>query len=103
MKDCLFCKIVEKKILAEIVYEDDIILAFKDIKPKAKFHILVIPKKHIYSVSYIEEVDRKLMAQLFFIIKKIAKDNNLDGYKLQINNGRKAGQEIDHLHIHVIS
>ncbi len=103
MKDCLFCQIVDKKIPADILYEDDKILVFKDKYPKAKFHILVIPKKHIESVDSIKENDRELIAELFFVIKKIAKDNNLDGYKLQINNGREAGQEIDHLHIHILS
>jgi len=101
--ECLFCKIVDKKIPAEIVYEDKKIIAFKDINPKAKIHILVIPKKHIESLNFIQEIDRKLMAELFFVIKKIAKNNNLDNYRLQINNGKKAGQEIDHLHIHILS
>ena len=103
MTECLFCKIVDKKIPAEIVYEDKKIIAFKDINPKAKIHILVIPKKHIESLNFIQEIDRELMAELFFVIKKIAKNNNLDNYKLQINNGKKAGQEIDHLHIHILS
>jgi len=101
--ECLFCKIVDKKIPAEIVYEDKKIIAFKDINPKAKIHILIIPKKHIESLNFIQEIDRKLMAELFFVIKKIAKNNNLDSYRLQINNGKKAGQEIDHLHIHILS
>jgi histidine triad (HIT) family protein len=103
MIECLFCKIVDKKIPAEIVYEDKKIIAFKDINPKAKIHILIIPKKHIESLNFIQEIDRKLMAELFFVIKKIAKNNNLDNYRLQINNGKKAGQEIDHLHIHILS
>ncbi len=103
MTECLFCKIVDKKIPAEIVYEDNKIVAFKDINPKEKFHILVIPKKHIESLNFVQEIDRELMAELFFVIKKIAKNNNLDSYRLQINNGKKAGQEIDHLHIHILS
>ena len=103
MTECLFCKIVDKKIPAEIVYEDKKIIAFKDINPKAKIHILIIPKKHIESLNFIQEIDRELMAELFFVIKKIAKNNNLDSYRLQINNGKKAGQEIDHLHIHILS
>ena len=103
MTECLFCKIVDKKIPAEIVYEDKKIIAFKDINPKAKIHILIIPKKHIESLNFIQEIDRELMAELFFVIKKIAKNNNLDNYRLQINNGKKAGQEIDHLHIHILS
>ena len=103
MTKCLFCKIIDKKLPAEIIFEDDNILAFKDINPKADFHILVIPKKHIESINFIQKTDRELIADLFFTVKKIAKNNNLDSYKLQINNGGKAGQEVDHMHIHMLS
>lgn len=103
MFDCLFCKIINKKIPAETIYEDSLILAFKDINPQAKFHILVVPKKHIESINFIEKKDRKLISDLFFVIKKITKNNNIEHYKLQINTGRKAGQIIDHLHIHILA
>ncbi len=103
MFDCLFCKIINKKIPTETIYEDSLILAFKDINPQAKFHILVVPKKHIESINFIEKKDRKLISDLFFVIKKITKNNNIEHYKLQINTGRKAGQIIDHLHIHILA
>ncbi len=103
MDGCLFCKIVKKIISSETLYEDKNILAFKDINPISRFHILIIPKKHIKSLNFIEEADRELIAELFFIAVQIVKKNNIKHYKLQINTGEKAGQEIDHLHIHIIA
>jgi len=103
MTDCVFCKIVKKELQAEIVYEDDRVIAFKDIHPKAPFHILIVPKKHIESVDSLEAQDRELTGDLFLVGKKIAEENNLQGYKLVINVGRNAGQLVDHLHIHLLS
>lgn len=103
MVECLFCKIINKEISSEIVYEDESILAFKDIKPLAPVHILIIPKKHISSVDHIEIEDKTLMGDLILTAQKIAREMKLEGYKLQINVGRSAGQIIDHLHIHLLS
>jgi len=101
--DCLFCKIIKREIPADIVYEDDKVLAFKDIYPKAPFHFLIVPKKHIPSVDHVGLQDRGLMGDLILAAQKIAKEKKLKGYKLLINVGRPAGQMIDHLHLHLLS
>lgn len=102
MEDCLFCKIIKKEIPAEIVCENEEVIAFKDIKPKASLHILILPKKHIESVNHLGVEDKYLMGDLFLAAKKIAKEKNLEGYKLAVNVGRKGGQLIDHLHLHLL-
>lgn len=101
--ECIFCKIVNKEIPSEIVYEDEGILAFKDINPQAPVHLLIIPKKHIPSVDHVELEDKELMGELVLAAQKIAREKNLSGYKLMINVGRPAGQVIDHLHLHLLS
>jgi len=101
--DCLFCKIIKKESPADIAYEDDKILAFKDIYPKAPLHLLIVPKKHIPSVDHVEFEDKELMGDLILAAQKIAKEKNLKSYKLAINVGREAGQIIDHLHLHLLS
>lgn len=103
MSDCIFCKIVNKEIPSEIVYEDDKIIAFKDINPQTPIHLLIVPKKHILSVDHVEIQDKTLMGDLILVAQKIAKEKNLSGYKLQINVGRNGGQIIDHLHLHLLS
>jgi len=100
--DCLFCKIVNKEEKADIVYEDDKFIAFKDINPKAAVHLLVIPKKHISSVKELQPEDRELMGELIFTAKKVAEQEKLEGYKLAINVGRGGGQLVDHLHMHLL-
>ena len=100
---CIFCKIVNKETSAEIVYENDKIVAFKDINPKAPIHLLIIPKKHIPSLDHVEIKDKALMGELILTAQKIAREKRLKGYKLQINVGRQAGQMIDHLHLHLLS
>lgn len=100
--DCLFCKIAKKEAPSEMIYEDEKFAAFKDLYPKSPFHILIVPKKHIHSVDHVEAADKELMGELILVAQKIAKENNLKGYKLQINVGRAGGQEIDHLHLHLL-
>ena len=100
---CLFCQIINKKLPAEIIYQDDQVLVLKDIYPKAPVHLLILPKKHIASVARLEPKDKPLMGELILTAKKIAKDKKLKGYKLQINVGRSAGQLINHLHLHLLS
>jgi len=101
--DCLFCKIVNKEIPAEIIYEDNHTLAFLDIHPKTPAHVLIIPKKHYASIM---EVDGLEIGPLFATVKKIAIMLNdkfkPDGLSIGINQGRAAGQEVDHLHIHIL-
>jgi histidine triad (HIT) family protein len=103
MENCIFCKIANKETDKEIVYEDEKIVAFNDIKPLSPVHILIIPKKHIPSVDHVEIDDKTLMGELILAAQKIARQKNLAGYKLQINVGRAAGQLVDHLHLHLLS
>lgn len=103
MEECLFCKIIKGKIPSEKVYEDDEILAFKDINPLAPVHILVIPKKHIETADDIEEIDESIIGKIFTVIKKIAKENSLEnGYRIINNCKEDGGQEVKHLHFHLI-
>lgn len=103
MEDCLFCKIIKGEIPSEKVYEDDEILAFKDINPLAPVHILVIPKKHIETADDIEEIDESIIGKIFTVIKKIAKENSLEnGYRIINNCKEDGGQEVKHLHFHLI-
>jgi histidine triad (HIT) family protein len=100
---CIFCKILNKELSADIVYEDDKILAFNDIHPKAPVHILIIPKEHIISVDYLEEKNKEIIGELVLAAKRIAKTKGLStGYKLAINVGKDGGQEVDHLHLHLL-
>lgn len=103
LMDCLFCKIIDKKVPSDIIYEDSKVVAFKDINPKAPVHFLVVPKKHVVSINHLEEKDKELIVDLIFTIKKIVKEKELNGYKIVINVGREGGQVIDHLHLHLLS
>ena len=104
MENCLFCKIINGEIPSEKVYEDEEILAFKDIHPKAPVHILVIPKKHISSAMEIEEQDEALIGKMFIVIKKLAKEFGLEnGYRIVNNCGSDGGQEVMHLHFHLLA
>ena len=95
--------IIKGEIPSNKVYEDDEILAFKDINPMAPVHILVIPKKHIESANEITEEDEKVIGKIFTVIKKLAKDNNLDnGYRIVNNCGEDGGQAVKHLHFHLL-
>lgn len=102
--DCIFCKIVEKKIDAKIVFEDTEIIAFKDIHPIAPVHVLVIPKKHIASINDVVEEDAKLLGDMIARARDIARELGIaeDGYKLLLRIGKHGGQEVDHIHLHLI-
>jgi len=104
MSDCIFCKIANKEIPSEILYEDDQILAFKDINPIAPVHLLVIPKKHIISVNDIVDEDTEVIGNIFIVIKKLAQQQGIaeSGYRVITNIGRDGGQEVKHLHFHLI-
>ena len=103
-EDCIFCKIVDKKIPAATVYEDENTMAFNDIKPQAPVHIIVIPKRHIEKISDVKEEDSALAAQLISVGNKIAKEKGLidSGYRFVINCNKDAGQEVFHIHMHVL-
>lgn len=101
--DCIFCKIVKGEIPSQKVYEDDLVLAFKDINPCAPVHILVIPKKHIASAVALTEEDDKLIAHIFKVIREIAKEQELtNGFRLVSNVGVDGGQSVKHLHFHIL-
>lgn len=87
---------------AEIIYEKEGLLAFKDIMPKAPFHALIIPKEHISSVENLDSSDPRLPGEMILAAKEIAKSRNLEGYKLVFNVGRKGGQVVDHVHLHLL-
>lgn len=99
----IFTKIIDKQIPADIVYEDDLCLAFRDINPQAPTHVLVIPKREIKSIDALTADDASLVGHLFVVVRRIASDLGLsDGYRTVINCGRNGGQTVDHLHIHVL-
>lgn len=104
MEDCIFCKIINKQIPSEIIYEDSDIMAFKDIQPVAPVHILVVPKKHISSVLELSELDEFLIGKIYSVIKKLAKDLGVDeeGFRIVTNCGENAGQTVKHIHFHLI-
>lgn len=105
MDDCIFCKIINGEIPCTKVYEDEEILAFNDINPAAPIHILLIPKKHITSLAYIEKQDEKVIGKIYSIINKIAEENNFkdNGYRVIVNCGKDGGQEVMHLHFHLLA
>ncbi len=102
---CLFCKIANKEISSEFVLENEDAVVFKDINPKASVHLLVVPKKHISTVNDIKEEDCELIGKLFLTAKEAAKEMGVveSGYNLQVNVGEGGGQEIFHLHIHLLA
>lgn len=101
--DCLFCKIAAGQIPSTKVYEDESILAFRDIAPQAPTHILVIPKCHIASVAEITTENAALIAHIFAIIPQIARQEGLEtGYRVVSNCGKDAGQTVNHLHFHIL-
>lgn len=105
MTDCIFCKVVSKKIPSKIVYEDDLALAFEDINPQAPVHTLVIPKKHIATLLDLKEgTDDHLLGHLFKIANKIATDKGIAerGFRIVTNCNRESGQTVYHIHLHVL-
>ncbi|MEG1989527.1 MAG: histidine triad nucleotide-binding protein [Clostridia bacterium] len=104
MEDCLFCKIIEGKISSDKVYEDEFVLAFKDIHPVAPIHVLVIPKKHIKDVNELDEENIKYISKVYLAIKKVAKICNIDesGYRVICNAGEDGGQVVHHIHFHLL-
>jgi histidine triad (HIT) family protein len=101
--DCIFCKILNKEIDTEFVYEGDICMAFNDINPKANTHVLIVPKKHVESVMTLADEDRDIVADMIFTAKKIGEDKGLEGYQLRFHVGEKGGQEIPHIHLHLLA
>lgn len=101
MKDCLFCKMVQKEIPTNIIYEDDQCIAFYDIEPKAPTHFLVIPKEHYDSLN--EAKDEQVVGHLLRVASNVAQQEGLsNGYRIVINTGEEGGQTVQHLHVHVL-
>jgi len=100
--DCVFCKIISKEIKASIVYEDEEIIAFDDIRPQAKVHVLVVPKKHIESLSSLAEKDLDIVSKTVIKAKEIAKIKGIKDFRFVTNSGKEAGQEVFHLHFHIL-
>lgn len=106
IEDCIFCKIIQKEIPANVVYEDDMVIAFKDINPVAKIHIVVIPKKHIESLEKVElEKDGKYIIAIHNAIQVITRSLEIEeqGYRVVTNISKNAGQEVKHIHYHILA
>lgn len=99
---CIFCSIAKKEISSDIVFEDGNLMFFKDIKPSAPVHYLVVPKEHIQSIAHLEGNHKDVLASLIYSAKDEAKKLGLKGYKLVFNVGREGGQVVDHLHLHLL-
>jgi len=105
MSDCLFCKICNGEIPADIVFENDDVLAFNDVNPQAPVHTLIIPKRHISTVNDLTQSDESIMGKLYTAAKIIAaeKDVSEEGYRLVVNCNEKAGQTVFHIHMHLLA
>lgn len=104
VSDCIFCKIVSKEIPAKVVFENDRVVAFHDVTPRAPIHVLIIPKEHIASVDELSEKSAPLLGEMTLSAQKLARDLGLQpsGYRIVMNTGKNAGQSVFHLHMHVL-
>ena len=99
-EDCIFCRIINGDFNTEFVYETDKLVVFKDINPKAPIHLLVVPKLHVESLNELD--DKDLLGDLLMGVKEVTKKIGLKSYRTQINTGKEAGQDVFHLHIHIL-
>ncbi len=104
MEECIFCKIISKDITASIVYEDERMIAFSDINPQAPVHILLIPKEHFPSLNEIPEDKKDILSHLLLKAKEIAREKEIAdrGYRIVLNTARESGQEVLHIHFHLL-
>lgn len=103
MSDCLFCKIANAEIPTDVVYEDDLVLIFKDIYPKADVHLLMIPRQHVASLNELDKTHDALVAHMLRMLPRVAKQQGLEnGFRTIINTGPGGGQEVYHLHMHLL-
>ena len=104
MSDCVFCKIIKGEIPTEFLYQDEEIVVFRDINPKAPVHILIVPKKHIEKLQEVSDNEKGLLGQMLLVAQKIAEREKIakSGYKVVVNCGEGAGQIVPHLHIHLL-
>jgi histidine triad (HIT) family protein len=103
MADCLFCRIVRREIPAQFVHEDEQAVVFKDVNPQAPTHLLIVPKKHLGSLSASTDADAALLGHLQRTACRIAETAKVSSFRLVTNNGRGAGQSVDHLHYHLLA
>lgn len=103
MQDCIFCKIVKGEVPAKFIHEDATCVAFPDIQPKARVHHLIVSKKHIPSIAELGEGDEKIIGHLVRVAKELAAREGLPGYRLSFNVGREGGQEVFHVHLHLMA
>ncbi len=104
MVDCLFCKIINKEINSDILFEDDDVLAFRDINPQAPTHILIVPQKHISTINDLQQEDEALTGKIILTAQSLVKQENIDenGYRLVFNCNSEGGQEVYHIHLHLL-
>ncbi len=104
MKECLFCRIVDKEIPAEIVFENDKLLAFKDIDPQAPVHVLIIPKKHITTTNDLTSNHKELVGDILLAATRLASEYEIaeDGYRMVFNCNKNGGQAVNHIHLHLL-
>jgi len=103
MSDCIFCKIINGEIPSDKVYEDDKVFVFRDINPKARVHLLLVPREHVASLNELTPAHDALMAHMLHLLPKLAAEQGLaDGFRTIINTGKGGGQEVFHLHIHLL-
>lgn len=104
MNDCLFCGIVEGRVKGHVVYRDDAVVAFRDIRPQAPVHILVVPRKHVATILDLEANDQAVVGQIFPVITKLAREQGIaeSGFRVVVNSGADAGQTVFHLHFHLL-
>lgn len=103
MENCIFCKIANKGIPSTVIYEDEDVFAFRDLNPQAPEHILIIPKKHIARIENLEDCDVNVMGKVMLAAKKVADKLGLEnGYRCVFNNGADGGQEVEHIHLHLM-
>jgi histidine triad (HIT) family protein len=104
MHECIFCKIANGELPATVLYEDDGVMAFRDINPQAPVHVLIIPKKHIPSVIHMEGDDYNIVGHIFQVVNKLADEEGIskEGFRLVVNCGERAGQTVGHIHLHLL-
>ncbi|NDK19809.1 HIT domain-containing protein [Candidatus Gracilibacteria bacterium] len=100
---CIFCSIASHKIPSTLVYEDEKYIVLNDIHPKSRIHMLLIPKKHIESISHMSNEDQETIGGLFLIARNLGHEMQIPGYRLQFNVGKEGGQEVMHVHLHFLA
>lgn len=103
MNNCAFCRIVAGDAQAHILYQDDDVTAFRDLRPQAPVHVLIVPNRHVAGVDSVEPEDAVLLGKLFLVARQLAEQEGIvNGYRLVVNNGPQAGQSVFHLHVHLL-